>query len=193
MVQVDVGLEEVERRGCGEHGGVDVFAVVEEVLLYGVRAHAVADQHQRDRWVLLAGLQTQPIDVVDQRGPAVVAEAAELGDRGRGASVAAMVLRVDDVPLIVECLGEMGVSQGVLTTAVGDLHDGSRVARRVPSVGGDDEAPGAAEVHAGRLCAHALLRVHRYSRRATARGRDFRAIGLVACVNGHLHPHSDRR
>ncbi len=68
----------------------------------------------------------------------------------------------------------MGVSQGVLTATVGDLHDGSRVARRLPSVGGDDETPGAAEVHAGRLSAHALLRVHRYSKRATAAGAERR-------------------
>jgi hypothetical protein len=49
LVQVEEGLEEVERGCGGEHGGVDVEAVVEELLLHGVRTHAVADQHQRDR------------------------------------------------------------------------------------------------------------------------------------------------
>jgi hypothetical protein len=121
--------------------------------------------------VLLAGLQTQPIDVVDQLGPAVVTEAAELVVGGRGVSVAAMVLRVDDVPLIVECSGEMRVPQGVLTAPVGDLRDGFQVARRAPPVGRDDDTGGAVEVHAGRLCAHVLLRVHRTSRRATGGGR----------------------
>jgi hypothetical protein len=46
-VQVERALEQVDRRGPGQHRAVDVGAMVEEVLLDGERSHAVAEQDQR--------------------------------------------------------------------------------------------------------------------------------------------------
>ncbi len=85
LVQVQRWLEEVEDRGACEHGGADVLAMVEEVLLGCEGAHAVAQQHQRDRRVLLAGPDPEPVDVVAEFGPALPADLAEfvLGPRCR--------------------------------------------------------------------------------------------------------------
>ena len=127
-VEVERRLEQVERRGAGEHHRVHVGAVVEHVLLDGERAHAVAQQHQRDPGVLASG----PAAGAGRcRGPARSSRpprsrpARRPGRRSRRARGGPARRRRT---LRGECRREVGVPQRVLAHPVGDLQRRPRLA-----------------------------------------------------------------
>ena len=134
-------LEQVDSRRPGQHHAVGGVAVVEQVLLDGERPHAVAEQDERQAWVLRPDMGREQADVVDQPGPAALTQVAErLGigalPPGTGA-VAPVILGVDHEAGVVQRPGDVLVAPRVLAHAVRELHRGSRLARRVPPVGGD--------------------------------------------------------
>jgi hypothetical protein len=108
--------------------------VIEQVLLHGERAHAVAEQDQRNTRVLGPDPRGQQPDVVDEPTPPSLAEVAQVAAVGARA-MAAVILRVDDVAGASEGLGHMGVALRVLTHSVRDLDRGPRLARRIPAIG----------------------------------------------------------
>ena len=67
--RVDAGGDHVDGRRAREHGAVDVVAAVEEVLLEGERAHAVAEQHDAGCRGTPRGPSPSRRHVVDQRRP----------------------------------------------------------------------------------------------------------------------------
>ena len=94
----------------------------------------MAQQHQRDRRVLLAGPGPKPVDVVHELGPPLLADLAELVRGPRCRPVPAVVLSVDHHASRGQRLGQVGVPEGVLSDAVGDLDDGTRGAVGIPAV-----------------------------------------------------------
>ena len=81
-----------------------------------------------------AGPRRQRRHVVDEAVPAAHAEITLPVDGAGGASVAAVVVGVHDVPGVDQRLAEPPVPRSVLAHPVGDLHDGLRVAVARPAV-----------------------------------------------------------
>ena len=107
---------------------------VEQVLLQGERAHAVAEQDERDAGMLGPCPCRQRRHVVDEAVPAGGAEIALPFDGAGGASVAAVVVGVHDVPGVDQRLAETPVPGRVLAHPVSELDDGLRGAVAGPAV-----------------------------------------------------------
>ena len=155
--------------------------MVEQVALEGERAHAVADEHERDAGVLAAGKVAEDAQVVDEPRPAARAEVAvAVGGAGR-AAVSPMVVGVHDVPGVGEGFGQPPVPGGVLAHAVRDLHDGLRRAIPGPAVGRDLGAVGARE-REGRLVHAAMIPDHARRPRHPSRGWRCRRASKPGCA-----------
>lgn len=59
---------------------------------------------------------------------------AKLILRSRGAPVAAMVIRVNDISLTIECIGQSRIPSAMLGQTVCDLHNGLGVTPRKPAM-----------------------------------------------------------
>jgi hypothetical protein len=129
--RVHARRDDVDGGGAGKHRGVEPAAVVEQVALQRERAHAVAEDDEREARVLAAGDPAQLAEIAHQAGPAAGTEVAVVISRPGRAAVTAVVVRVDHVAGGGQGFGQPPVAGGVLTHAVRELHDrsGRRVAR----------------------------------------------------------------
>ena len=139
---VDAGGDDIHRRRPGQHGRIEVAAVVEQVLLEGERPHAVADDDEWDAGMFRAGQRAELTDVGDEAGPATLAEVAVPIRRTGRAPVATMIVGVHHVPVCRQCVGQPAIPGGVLAHAVGDLDDRLRCSGRRVAIHGHLRAVG---------------------------------------------------
>ncbi|MNE20954.1 hypothetical protein D3C80_1140990 [compost metagenome] len=116
----------VQRRGlevrAAEDGALQAGAMVYQVRLGNVAAHAVAEEKHRGTGKLLADVLAEHAQVVDHRAPAIVAgeqaQGAELG----GTAMTALVMGNQRIACRTQGLAQALIAAGMFGHAMGQQH-----------------------------------------------------------------------